>query len=175
MSALRCKLPADASHKFLVRFPMHQTHTVAVQLLITLLTHRQISKISNIYGRALEALPLNCKLCQRPLFGNRRYRCNSCNTKIRRIRAKNAAIAYLGGKCVECGYDKHPAGLEFHHVTGDKDFTIANVANRAWEIIKKELDKCVLLCCICHRIHHSNRTEAIWIEEAANYHGRLFQ
>jgi hypothetical protein len=117
-----------------------------------------------------------CRLCSRDLPDSRRQRCNSCNTKIRRIRAKAAAIAYLGGKCVRCGYDKHPAALEFHHRDpNEKDFTIADVANRAWEVIRMELDKCDLLCSNCHRIEHSNRTEQKWLEEAANYEGRIFE
>ena len=44
------------------------------------------------------------------------------------------------------------AAMEFHHVNG-KDFSIGNIANRKWEVIKKELDKCELLCSNCHRLH----------------------
>lgn len=114
---------------------------------------------------------INCYLCNRKTIARRR-RCNSCNTKIRRIRTKNAAIEYLGGKCKRCGYDKHPAAMEFHHLR-DKDFTIANVANKSWDVIKKELDKCELLCSNCHRIEHSNRTDAKFVEAAADYKGKV--
>ena len=37
-------------------------------------------------------------------MGVGRMRCGSCNTKIRRYRAKAAAVKYLGGKCVTCGW-----------------------------------------------------------------------
>jgi hypothetical protein len=115
-----------------------------------------------------------CCLCSKVFEDDRnRSRCQSCNTKIRRVRAKTAAIKYLGGKCVRCGYDKHPAAFEFHHCKGEKDFNIGNVANRAWELIKRELDKCILLCSNCHRIEHSNRTEQKVLEEAAKYEGRI--
>lgn len=119
---------------------------------------------------------MNCKLCNKALGDNpRRLRCNSCNTKVRRVRTKNAAIKYLGGHCNRCGFDKHPAALEFHHKNGKKDkvFTIADVANRKWEVVKKELDKCELICSNCHRIEHSNRTEPKILEEASKYKGRV--
>lgn len=117
-----------------------------------------------------------CRLCDnefKDYQGRKRTRCGSCNTKIRRIRAKQAAIDVLGGKCIRCGYKDHPAALEFHHVSGNKEFTIGGVANKSWDVIKKELDKCILLCSNCHRIEHSNRTEQKWLDEAATYKGRL--
>jgi hypothetical protein len=136
-----------------------------------------LAKLGLKTKRMAAPIPSKCKLCGGGLGKNIRHRtrCQSCNTMIRRIRAKNAAIMYLGGKCIQCGYDKHPAGLEFHHCKGEKDFTIGGVANRAWEYIKRELDKCVLLCSICHRIEHSKRTRQVFLDEAALYKGRTFE
>jgi len=119
---------------------------------------------------------MNCKLCDKPikqLQGKNRTRCNSCNTKIRRYRTKLKAIEYLGGKCNRCGYDKHPSALEFHHKNpAEKEFTIGNVANRAWDIIIKELDKCELICSNCHNIEHSNRDDEKFLTEARSYKGK---
>lgn len=119
---------------------------------------------------------MNCKLCDKPikqLQGKNRSRCNSCNTKIRRYRTKLKAIEYLGGKCNRCGYDKHPSALEFHHINpSEKEFTIGNVANRAWSVIVKELDKCELICSNCHNIEHSNRDDEKFLKEARNYKGK---
>lgn len=118
----------------------------------------------------------HCQLCTKPTPTNTRNRrlCGACRTKIRRVLAKNAAIKYLGGACARCGYDKHPAAMEFHHRNGkqDKEFTIGGVSNRKWEVIKKELEKCELLCSNCHRVEHSNRTEPEVLKEAARYKGR---
>jgi hypothetical protein len=115
---------------------------------------------------------MECKLCGRVLKGSRRKRCNSCNTKIRRYRAKKAAVAYLGSKCNRCGWCGNIAGFDFHH-RGDKDFNIGNVANKSWEIIKQELDKCELLCANCHRIEHSDNSSEAFLIEVNNYKGKL--
>ena len=82
--------------------------------------------------------------------------CKSCaNTlSVARWREnKNKAIAYLGGGCYVCGYDKCNAALEFHHRDPTKkDFAISR--QRSLDKIKAELDKCVLLCANCHRETH---------------------
>jgi hypothetical protein len=65
-------------------------------------------------------------------------------------------VAYLGGKCVKCGYDKCVAAMEFHHRDPSmKDFAISGGGvTRSFEAIKVELDKCDLVCANCHREIH---------------------
>lgn len=67
------------------------------------------------------------------------------------------AIEYKGGKCQICGYRKCLEAMEFHHmVTSDKTFGISEKGyTRGWEKVKKELDKCVMLCANCHREIHA--------------------
>lgn len=68
---------------------------------------------------------------------------------------KLKAIEYKGGKCIECGYNKCPAALTFHHRDQDsKEFEWKNMRNRTWSVVLKELDKCDLLCCRCHTELH---------------------
>ena len=106
----------------------------------------------------------------------RRKRCGSCNTKIRRFRAKAAAIKYLGGGCSKCGWSGNQAALQFHHTKSqEKDFNIGNVANKSWDSIKKELQKCVLLCANCHTIHHSTKDGDKFLNEALSYKGRKLE
>lgn len=69
---------------------------------------------------------------------------------------KAVAIRHLGGKCVDCGYNNHPAALEFDHL-GDKEFNIGNILLGSVEQLKRELSKCELVCATCHRIRTSNR------------------
>lgn len=37
-------------------------------------------------------------------------------TQKRRDKVKAIAVAYKGGKCQVCGYNKYVGALEFHHV-----------------------------------------------------------
>jgi hypothetical protein len=120
-----------------------------------------------------------CKLCgkiYRDYQGRNRTRCGSCNTKIRRFRAKAAAISFLGGKCRDCGWSGHQSVLEFHHLnTQRKEFAIGNVANKKWDVIKRELNKCLLLCANCHAVRHSTKSEEKFLREVENYRGRRLE
>lgn len=117
-----------------------------------------------------------CKLCGnefKDYQNKQRARCGSCNTKIRRFRAKAAAIKYLGEKCENCGWQGNQAAFQFHHTNPEKkDFIIGNVANKKWDFIKKELKKCMLLCANCHAIQHSTKAGYQFIQEANKYKGR---
>ena len=87
-----------------------------------------------------------------------RTRCKKCAVDAvqkRRYIIKEKAVAYKGGKCVKCGYNKYFGALEFHHVDGSKDFGIgAKGYTRSWEKVMKELDKCILVCSNCHKEIH---------------------
>jgi hypothetical protein len=117
-----------------------------------------------------------CKICGnkfKDYQGKMRTRCGSCNTKIRRYRTKLAAIKLLGEKCTDCGWKGDQAAFQFHHIDhNNKDFIIGNVANKKWEVIKKELKKCILLCANCHSIRHSSKNDRALIKEAGRYKGR---
>jgi transposase len=87
--------------------------------------------------------------------GRQRYRCKQCRQEAvvrRRQRVKELLIADAGGKCVVCGYDRHPAALQFHHLDpAMKEFGLSTrgVA-RSLEKARSEARKCVLLCATCH-------------------------
>lgn len=108
-----------------------------------------------------------CNICQKSftqLQGRNRKRCNACNTKIRRYRNKLKAIELLGGKCNRCGFD-NPAALEFHHKDPRlKEFTIGSVANKSWNSIVLEIEKCELICSNCHMIEHTSRYDKAFLE-----------
>lgn len=84
-----------------------------------------------------------------------------------RKRNKRAALDYKGNCCCYCGYDRCETALEFHHVNPEeKKFTISSGLGRPWKTLKRELDKCVLLCCNCHRELHSG---LIPLQDIAKY------
>ena len=73
----------------------------------------------------------------------------------RRKHLKMLAVAMKGGKCEICGYHKSLQGLTFHHPDPKlKEFTISANANRSWATLKKEIQKCRLLCATCHQEQH---------------------
>ncbi len=79
----------------------------------------------------------------------------------RRKKLKEMSIEYGGSKCQICGYKKCFRALNFHHKdTSKKDFGLsARGLTRSWERIKKELDKCILVCSNCHMELHEGVTQ----------------
>lgn len=76
----------------------------------------------------------------------------------KRIRAnKREAVVYMGEKCADCGIldINRPEIYDFHHLSPkNKEFSISKTT-KSLAKIKKELDKCILLCSNCHRTRHA--------------------
>lgn len=91
-----------------------------------------------------------------PLTEEEKKRKNVEYVQRRRHKIKEMAIEYKGGCCQCCGYSKSKRALEFHHLDPtEKDFNISHKGHsRSWERVKKELDKCILLCSNCHAEIH---------------------
>lgn len=77
--------------------------------------------------------------------------------KSRRCRIKEELIKHKGGKCEVCGYNKCLSALEFHHLNPkEKDFSIAQTTTyKNMDLLKSEIDKCILVCANCHREIHA--------------------
>ena len=85
--------------------------------------------------------------------------CKDCNNKItyeKQLQRKRDAVEYKGGKCCVCGYNKYVGAMDFHHLDpATKDYNISRLTTYSIDIMKTELDKCMLLCRNCHaEIHH---------------------
>lgn len=66
----------------------------------------------------------------------------------RRLERKKEAIEYLGSKCTICGAIEN---LEFDHIDPKtKEFEISDGFSHSKEKLWGELEKCQLLCSICH-------------------------
>jgi len=95
-------------------------------------------------NRGLKCLSGFCKKC-------------TCDERVERGRAfKAKCVEYKGGSCERCGYSESLTALEFHHIDpSKKDFGIGKQRRTKFdEEIRKELDKCILLCANCHREEH---------------------
>ena len=87
------------------------------------------------------------------------YRCTKCRMDAvsrKRKKLKKDLVEYKGGKCEKCGYNKCIAAMDFHHINPkEKDFAVSkNGHTKSWEKLKKEADKCILVCANCHRELH---------------------
>jgi len=70
----------------------------------------------------------------------------------RRREVKRVLVREAGGRCSICGYDRHVAALEFHHLDpSTKAFGLSvRGITRSLDELRAEAAKCVLLCANCH-------------------------
>lgn len=87
-----------------------------------------------------------------------RHICSECygnSKKMRKNKIRNQILEYKKTlKCIKCNNNDYRV-LEFHH-NGNKDFNISDAKSKGYsfEKIKKEIQKCSVLCANCHRIEH---------------------
>ena len=118
------------------------------------------TKTLNSKVKPLEDSRCVCGRCKREWIYNRKRGgtktyCPACYLRVRFNVVKQRAVAYKGGKCVLCGYDRFIGALEFHHVEPEKkEFFIGKGYCFSWKKLVKELDKCVLVCSRCHNEIH---------------------
>jgi len=92
--------------------------------------------------------------------------CAECRTDIKRkavIKNNRKALEYKGCKCEDCGvtfeYPKDKDNYHFHHVVpSSKTSNVSRIISSrgSWKRIEEELDKCVLLCDVCHTNRHKD-------------------
>ena len=83
------------------------------------------------------------------------YRCTKC--RMERVadwrrRTKLRLVEEAGGACAICRYDRYIGALEFHHVDpSTKSFGLSmRGVTRSIDVLRAEVDKCILLCSNCH-------------------------
>lgn len=81
----------------------------------------------------------------------------------RRRTIRKKLVEYKGGSCINCGYNQCIDALDLHHLDAKtKDFGISSQGlTRAWSTVKKEADKCILLCANCHREIHAGMMQPL--------------
>lgn len=96
-----------------------------------------------------------------------------------RTELKRRLVAAAGGKCTRCGYNEFISGLDFHHVHGEKEATMANLLMRAagkrddyLEMALREAKKCILLCRNCHGALHAGEWNAEEIAQSLTRQSR---
>jgi len=84
--------------------------------------------------------------------------CKPCYRELQRknhATLKQRLLDYKGGKCIICGYDKHNHNLTFHHLDPSKKEMKIGASSRSFEILKQEVDRCVVMCHLCHNDTHA--------------------
>jgi len=102
-----------------------------------------------------------CTTCGKEHKDKERNICAKCRVRTARRNIKEKALAFMGGKCQNCGYSRCKRALSFHHLDPTKkDFQISKASNPSWEKVQEELKKCVLLCANCHAEEHEKLQNA---------------
>src|SRR5579871_396728 len=113
--------------------------------------------ITHCLGCGVELSDANCY--RKPKSKTFQLHCKSCfnaNAHERQKRIKRQCVAYKGGCCSRCGYNRCLQALEFHHQESEtKEREISGMKSRSFERLKPELDKCILVCSNCHREIHA--------------------
>lgn len=71
----------------------------------------------------------------------------------RKRRMKEELVALKGGKCMDCGGVFPAYAYDFHHING-RDVKINTLTGLSRVAMLEEVNKCVLLCAVCHRGRH---------------------
>jgi len=115
-----------------------------------------------------------CKICKDELpiesFGQngkkkdgsvrRKAKCLKCLQEWERSKFQERIYLIVGGKekmkCAICGYDKCTAAIDFHHIDPTtKDHLVSGMKNYSEKKLRTEIEKCIMLCTLCHREHHA--------------------
>lgn len=106
-----------------------------------------------------DGLQAYCSVCmkkyRREHYNSNKQQYYDRNNRLSAVRRQSIVDIKNTTPCTDCGviYKDEPWLTEFDHVRGEKKMQISSMVYSGWsqESIEKELDKCELVCLICHR------------------------
>lgn len=125
---------------------------------------KHIHKLSGVDLHAKIAICAECgptKIYARIWNGKNIVRCVTARNREkyhynrdRRIRLRRLTDQVkIDRGCEDCGFNSHPAALEFHHINGKKHEIVSRLVSYGSRAgILREMLKCTVLCANCHRI-----------------------
>lgn len=119
----------------------------------------KVNKKESEFNKKGNGYQSQCRVCQRAWYKN--YYDNNPNEKDRLLEKNRVSRKELRQKiidfksgipCKDCGITYPHYVMDFDHINNDKEFSVSNlVTHSSWEKIKKEIEKCELVCSNCHR------------------------
>jgi hypothetical protein len=105
-----------------------------------------------IIKQEIEKCDLICSNCHRTSHYTGLYKRNKKMRMVLEIKSNNC--------CLNCGCNKSEC-LDFHHLKNKDDGigVMIRDSNVPIELLKLELEKCIILCSNCHRILHASERE----------------
>lgn len=104
-----------------------------------------------------DGLQAYCKPCKKVHDSN--YRDNHREYFTERAKRQYNDIAqYIrqikeSNPCADCGRYLHYCAMDFDHLNSENKIdSVANLMSKGMKAVKEEIDKCELVCAVCHRI-----------------------
>lgn len=126
-----------------------------------------VSAFNSKYKKGKKGYQPYCRECQR-IDRKRYYDLDPDRHRAQRMERKkknqlqirlNILQYFQENPCTDCGISDVRV-LEFDHVRGEKEFDISmgKQRNLSWKRILKEIEKCDVVCCNCHKIRTYTRS-----------------
>ena len=108
-----------------------------------------------------------CPSCRTKLWQTENPERHRENVRASKSRRRDAIRNFLrdyktAAGCTDCGYNEHPAALEFDHLPEfEKSFNLSTAPFEgiAMERVLEEIAKCEVVCANCHAIRTAGRRE----------------
>ena len=83
------------------------------------------------------------------------------NARVKRRKSIKSVVDEIkSAPCVDCGNQFPPIAMDFDHVSGPKISNVSQmIRTHTLQQVLDEIDKCDLVCAVCHRIRTERRLQ----------------
>ena len=105
-------------------------------------------------------------------------RCLACHRKVCHkyfVRGMNIILNYKSKPCMDCKKNYPPECMEFDHIRNDKLHNVTHMKNMSIDKIIQEIEKCELVCSVCHRLRTDDRSKPTTNERLLTHRAMIAQ